>query len=51
LRTIGGLSGFMASAMGFVPFFVMSAFAALPAMALMLVILRFYPPEERSVAV
>jgi PAT family beta-lactamase induction signal transducer AmpG len=50
LRTIGGLSGFMAAAMGFVPFFVMSAFAALPAMGLMLVILRLYPPEERGVA-
>lgn len=46
LRTIGGLSGFMAAAMGFIPFFVMSAFAALPAMILMLVILRFYPPED-----
>jgi PAT family beta-lactamase induction signal transducer AmpG len=50
LRTIGGLSGFMAAAMGFVPFFVMSAFAALPAMGLMLVILRYYPPEEREIA-
>jgi len=50
LRTIGGLSGFMASAMGFVPFFVMSAFAALPAMGLMLVILRHYPPQEGGVA-
>jgi PAT family beta-lactamase induction signal transducer AmpG len=49
LRTIGGLSGFMAQAMGFVPFFVMTAFAALPAMGLMLVILKFYPPEERAV--
>lgn len=46
LRTIGGLSGFMAAAMGFIPFFVMSAFAALPAMILMLVILRFYPPDD-----
>lgn len=46
LRTIGGLSGFMAAAMGFVPFFIMSAFAALPAMGLMLVILRFYPPAD-----
>jgi PAT family beta-lactamase induction signal transducer AmpG len=50
LRTIGGLSGFMAQAMGFVPFFVMSAFAALPAMALMLLILRFYPPEDGRAA-
>jgi hypothetical protein len=40
----------MAAAMGFVPFFVMSAFAALPAMGLMLVILRYYPPEEREIA-
>ena len=46
LRTIGGLSGVMAAAMGFIPFFILSAFAALPAMALMLVILRFYPPVE-----
>jgi PAT family beta-lactamase induction signal transducer AmpG len=51
LRTIGGLSGFMAQAMGFVPFFVFSAFAALPAMGLMFWILRFYPPvEERAPA-
>ncbi len=50
LRTIGGLSGFMAAAMGFVPFFVMSAFAALPAMGLMFVILRFYPPEDRRLS-
>jgi PAT family beta-lactamase induction signal transducer AmpG len=51
LRTIGGLSGFMAAAMGFIPFFIMAAFSALPAMALMLVILKFYPPEERRAAV
>jgi PAT family beta-lactamase induction signal transducer AmpG len=48
LRTIGGLSGFFAAAMGFVPFFVMSAFAALPAMGLMIFILRFYPPKEAA---
>lgn len=46
LRTIGGLSGVMAAAMGFIPFFTLSAFAALPAMVLMLVILRYYPPLE-----
>ncbi len=50
LRTIGGLSGFMAAAMGFIPFFGLSAFAALPAMGLMLVILRYYPPEDRRAA-
>jgi len=49
-RTIGGLSGFMAQAMGFVPFFVLSAFAALPAMGLMVLILRFYPPPDRRAA-
>ena len=48
LRTIGGLSGFMAAWIGFIPFFILSAFAALPALALMLVILRFYPPAERQ---
>jgi PAT family beta-lactamase induction signal transducer AmpG len=46
LRTIGGLSGFMAAAMGFIPFFILTTFAALPAMGLMLVILRFYPPVD-----
>jgi PAT family beta-lactamase induction signal transducer AmpG len=48
LRTIGGLSGFFAAAMGFVPFFVMSVFAALPAMGLMIFILRYYPPKEAA---
>ena len=47
LRTVGGLSGYMAAAMGFIPFFILSAFAAVPAMALMLVILRYYPPADR----
>ncbi len=46
LRTIGGLSGFMAQAMGFIPFFIMTSFAALPALVLLLVILRFFPPED-----
>ncbi len=47
LRTIGGLSGFMAAAMGFIPFFIMTSFAAVPALGLLLVILRYYPPEDR----
>ena len=46
LRTIGGLSGFIAAATGFIPFFIITAFAAVPAMALMLVILKFYPPPD-----
>ncbi len=46
LHTIGGLSGFMAAAMGFVPFFVMTMFATVPAILVLLVILKFYPPRE-----
>jgi PAT family beta-lactamase induction signal transducer AmpG len=40
LHTIGGLSGILAGAIGFIPFYLVSAFAAVPAMLLMLVILR-----------
>jgi PAT family beta-lactamase induction signal transducer AmpG len=47
LRTIGGLSGYIAGAMGFIPFFILTTFAALPAMGLMLIILRYYPPPEQ----
>jgi PAT family beta-lactamase induction signal transducer AmpG len=50
LHTVGGLSGVMAAGLGFIPFFIASSFAALPALALMLVILKFYPPGERRVA-
>jgi PAT family beta-lactamase induction signal transducer AmpG len=46
LRTIGGLSGFIAAATGFIPFFIITTFAALPAMALMLIILKYYPPAD-----
>ncbi len=46
LRTIGGLSGFIAAATGFIPFFIITTFAAFPAMALMLIILKFYPPQD-----
>jgi PAT family beta-lactamase induction signal transducer AmpG len=48
LRTIGGLSGYIAAATGFIPFFILTTFAALPAMTLMLVILKHYPPAEAS---
>ncbi len=50
LRTVGGLSGFLAEAVGWVPFYAIAMFAALPAMALMLRILRRYPPLERPVS-
>jgi PAT family beta-lactamase induction signal transducer AmpG len=48
LRTIGGFSGFIAAATGFIPFFIISAFAALPALALLLIILKFYPAPPAS---
>ena len=50
LRTVGGVSGFLAAALGWVPFYALAMFAALPAMALMLRLLRRYPPAERAVA-
>ena len=48
LRTVGGLSGFLAAATGWIWFYALAMFAALPAMALMLRLLRRYPPTERS---
>ena len=45
LRTIGGFSGALAAALGWIPFYSLTTLAALPAMAVMLVILRRYPPE------
>jgi PAT family beta-lactamase induction signal transducer AmpG len=50
LRTVGGLSGFLAAAVGFTEFYAIALFAALPSMALMLVILRRYPPAEKAEA-
>jgi PAT family beta-lactamase induction signal transducer AmpG len=47
LRTVGGLSGFIAQAVGWTAFYGLAMFAALPAMLLMLRILRRYPPVER----
>jgi PAT family beta-lactamase induction signal transducer AmpG len=46
LRTLGGLSGILAAEMGFVHFFILTTFAALPAMGLMIYILRVYPPVD-----
>jgi MFS transporter, PAT family, beta-lactamase induction signal transducer AmpG len=50
LRTVGGLSGFLAAATGWTLFYTLAMFAALPAMALMLRLLRRYPPAEREPA-
>ena len=50
LRTVGGFSGFLAQATGWTLFYGLTMFAALPAMLLMLRLLRHYPPPERAVA-
>ena len=47
LRTVGGLSGFLAAAVGWTRFYTIAMFAALPAMGLMIVLLRKYPPANR----
>jgi PAT family beta-lactamase induction signal transducer AmpG len=46
LRTVGGLSGFMAQGLGWTRFYALAMFAALPAMLLMMRLLRRYPPAE-----
>jgi len=50
LRTVGGLSGFLAQATGWTLFYAITMFAAVPAMLLMIRLLRRYPPMERAVA-
>jgi PAT family beta-lactamase induction signal transducer AmpG len=45
IHTVGGLSGVLAAAAGWPLFYGICMFAALPAMGLMLVLLRRYPPE------
>ncbi len=50
LHTIGGATGAMVNALGFIPFYMLSAFAALPGMAVLLVLLRYYPPASRGAA-
>ena len=50
LRTVGGLSGFLAQATGWTTFYALAMLCALPAMALMLRLLHRYPPAERAMA-
>ncbi len=50
LRTIGGLSGFLAEAAGWKLFYSITMFASLPAMLVMLAILRRFPPVRRPAA-
>ncbi len=47
LRTVGGLSGFLAAALGWTQFYAVCLFAAVPAMLVMLRILRRFPPADR----
>ena len=47
VHTVGGFSGVLAQALGWTRFYLLCSFAALPAMALMLRLLRRYPPVER----
>jgi PAT family beta-lactamase induction signal transducer AmpG len=46
VHTIGGASGVLAERMGWVAFYALCMFAALPSMALMMVLLRRYPQED-----
>jgi PAT family beta-lactamase induction signal transducer AmpG len=46
LRTLGASAGYLAQALGWEDFFLLTTAAALPAMALMLVLLRLYPPAS-----
>ncbi|GAC1348494.1 MAG: AmpG family muropeptide MFS transporter [Acetobacteraceae bacterium] len=46
LRTVGGLSGTLAAELGWVTFYAMTIFAALPAMLLMVGLLRRFPPPD-----
>ena len=48
LRTVGGFSGVLAEAMGWVPFYAMTVFASLPAMLIMVLLLRRVGPEAKS---
>ena len=46
VHTLGGFSGVLAAAVGWTHFYTLCSFAALPAMLLMVWLLRRYPPAE-----
>ncbi len=50
IHTLGGFSGVLAAQLGWKEFYTLCLFAALPAMGLMLRLLRRYPPAERAAA-
>jgi MFS transporter, PAT family, beta-lactamase induction signal transducer AmpG len=47
LRTVAGLSGFMAASLGWHVFYMVTALATLPSIAVMVYLLRHYPPDRR----
>jgi MFS transporter, PAT family, beta-lactamase induction signal transducer AmpG len=49
VHTVGGASGVLAAQVGWVEFYALCMFAALPSMGLMLVLLRRYPLAEGAV--
>lgn len=51
LRTLGATGGFLAEAMGWENFFLLTTVAALPAMAMMLVLLQWFPVGSGAPAV
>ena len=50
LHTLGGFSGFLAAGLGWTRYYTFTLVAALPAMALMFVIVKRYPPQTESAA-
>lgn len=50
LRTLGASAGVLAESLGWSQFFILTTLAALPAMAIMLVLLWKLPPTERRAA-
>ncbi len=50
LRTVGGFSGVLAAALGWAPFYALTIFAAVPAMLVMLGLLRRFPPPRSQAA-
>jgi PAT family beta-lactamase induction signal transducer AmpG len=47
-RTVGGLSGYMVPVLGWHGFYAMTALATLPSIAVMVYLLKHYPPERRA---
>jgi PAT family beta-lactamase induction signal transducer AmpG len=47
-HTVGGFSGYLVEAIGWTPFYALAMFASLPAMLVMLSIIRRYPPRGRA---